>query len=62
MPMTRQTEFPKLIHLLRGDLDWIVMKCLEKDRGRRYDSANALALDIQHHLADEPVLARRHGR
>ena len=37
----RQTDPPKLINLLRGDLDWIVMKCLEKDRTRRYETANA---------------------
>ena len=36
----RQTEPPKLVHLVRGDLDWIVMKCLEKDRARRYETAN----------------------
>ena len=42
----RQVEAPKLIHQVRGDLDWIVMKCLEKDRTRRYETANALALDI----------------
>ena len=54
----RRTEPPKLIKLLRGDLDWIVMKCLEKDRARRYETANALAADIQRHLDTEPVLAR----
>jgi eukaryotic-like serine/threonine-protein kinase len=43
---------------LRGDLDWIVMKCLEKDRRRRYETANGLAQDLQRHLADEPVTAR----
>src|SRR5207249_1394640 len=43
---------------LEGDLDWIVMKCLEKDRTRRYDTANGLATDIQRHLANEPVVAR----
>ncbi len=43
---------------LRGDLDWIVMKSLEKDRTRRYEAANGLALDVQRHLASEPVLAR----
>jgi hypothetical protein len=43
---------------MRGDLDWIVMKCLEKDRTRRYETANELAMDIQRHLSCEPVLAR----
>ena len=45
-----QTEPPKLIGLLRGDLDWIVMKALEKDRTRRYETANGFALDLQRHL------------
>ena len=54
----RGSEPPKLIHLLRGDLDWIAMKCLEKDRTRRYETANGLALDIGRHLNHEPVLAR----
>jgi serine/threonine protein kinase len=54
----RRSEPPKLIHLVRGDLDWIVMKCLEKDRTRRYETANGLALDLQRHLANEPVVAR----
>jgi eukaryotic-like serine/threonine-protein kinase len=53
----RQAEPATLSRLVRGDLDWIVMKCLEKERGRRYDTANALALDIDHHLAQEPVTA-----
>jgi serine/threonine protein kinase/Flp pilus assembly protein TadD len=48
----------KLVNLLRGDLDWIVMKCLEKDRARRYETANGLATDIQRHLSNEPVIAR----
>jgi WD40 repeat protein len=48
----------KLVHQLQGDLDWIVMKCLEKDRTRRYETANGLASDIQRHLNDEAVLAR----
>src|SRR5262249_29144908 len=43
---------------LRGDLDWIVMKCLEKDRSRRYDTANGLAADLKRHLDNEPVTAR----
>jgi tetratricopeptide (TPR) repeat protein len=54
----RQTDAPKLIHLVRGDLDWIVMKCLEKDRTRRYETANGLAMDVRRYLNDEPVLAR----
>jgi WD40 repeat protein/serine/threonine protein kinase len=54
----RQTDPPKLSHLIRGDLDWIVMKALEKDRGRRYETANGLAMDIQRHLKNEPVVAR----
>src|SRR5205085_1599946 len=54
----RRTDAPKLVHLLRGDLDWIVMKALEKDRARRYETANALAMDIERHLKNEPVVAR----
>ena len=54
----RHTDAPKLVHLLRGDLDWIVMKALEKDRARRYETANGLAMDIQRHLHNEPVNAR----
>jgi len=42
---------------LKGDLDWIIMRCLEKDRDRRYDSAGVLANDVERHLAGEPVLA-----
>jgi eukaryotic-like serine/threonine-protein kinase len=53
----RSAEVPKLLHQLRGDLDWIVMKCLEKDRTRRYETANAVATDIRRHLSCEPVLA-----
>ncbi|HEV2394356.1 MAG TPA: protein kinase [Verrucomicrobiae bacterium] len=48
----------ELIKVLRGDLDWIVMKCLEKDRTRRYETANGLAMDLQRHLNSEPVVAR----
>ena len=47
----------KLARLLRGDLDWITMKALEKDRTRRYETANALALDVRRHLKHEPVSA-----
>ncbi len=48
----------RLSSLLRGDLDWIVMRCLEKDRARRYNTAHELAEDIRHHLHSEPVIAR----
>jgi eukaryotic-like serine/threonine-protein kinase len=53
----RHSEPAKLGTLLRGDLDWIVMKALEKDRTRRYETASALAMDLQRHLNSEPVLA-----
>ena len=52
----------RLTKEVRGDLDWIVMKCLEKDRTRRYETANGLARDIERHLADEPVEARPPSR
>ncbi len=58
----RHVEPPKLIHLIRGDLDWLVMKCLEKDRTRRYETANGLAMDIQRHLDNEPITARPPSR
>ncbi|HXT38683.1 MAG TPA: protein kinase [Candidatus Angelobacter sp.] len=54
----RHSEAPRLINLLRGDLDWIVMKALEKDRTRRFETANGLAMDIQRYLNNEPVTAR----
>jgi serine/threonine protein kinase/Tfp pilus assembly protein PilF len=54
----RSTDPRRLAHLMRGELDWIVMKCLEKDRARRYESASALAADLRRHLEDEPVQAR----
>jgi WD40 repeat protein/serine/threonine protein kinase len=53
----RQTEPAKLAKLVRGELDWIVMKALEKDRDRRYDTASALAADVQRYLNQEPVQA-----
>jgi serine/threonine protein kinase/WD40 repeat protein/Tfp pilus assembly protein PilF len=53
----RGLEPKKLSGQVRGELDWIVMKCLEKDRNRRYDTANGLAADLERHLADEPVQA-----
>jgi serine/threonine protein kinase len=54
----RSTDKTKLMHQLKGDLDWIVMKCLEKDRTRRYETANGLAADLKRHLNNEPVVAR----
>ncbi len=53
----RGTEPAKLTKLVRGELDWIVMKALEKDRNRRYETANGFAMDLQRYLADEAVLA-----
>jgi serine/threonine protein kinase len=53
----RQTDPPKLIHLIRGDLDRIIMKCLEKDRARRYETAFALAGDVECHLTGRPISA-----
>jgi serine/threonine protein kinase len=53
----RGMEPKRLARLVSGELDWIVMKALEKDRSRRYDTANGFALDVQRYLADEPVLA-----
>jgi len=54
----RSVEVSALAKLFRGDLDWIAMRCLEKDRARRYDTANGLAADITRHLNFESVLAR----
>src|SRR5437764_12318128 len=54
----RKTEPARLSRLVRGEIDWIVMKCLEKDRARRYETANGMASDIQRHLNNEAVLAR----
>src|SRR5262249_49524457 len=53
----RGLEPAKLTKLVRGELDWVVMKALEKDRNRRYETASALAADVQRYLSDEPVLA-----
>ncbi|HEX5271429.1 MAG TPA: serine/threonine-protein kinase, partial [Gemmataceae bacterium] len=53
----RGTEPAKLTRLVRGELDWIVMKALEKDRNRRYETANGFATDVRRYLADEAVLA-----
>jgi serine/threonine protein kinase len=57
----RRTEPAALGRLMRGDLDWIVMRCLDKDRQRRYETANGLAADVARHLANEPVAARAPG-
>ena len=57
----RQSESPRLVHLVRGGLDWIVMKCLDKDRARRYETAIGLAQDIERHLNSEPVTAGAPG-
>src|SRR5262249_29996008 len=54
---TGETGRAKLRRLVRGELDWIVMKALEKDRSRPYEPANGLAGDVQRYLADEPVQA-----
>lgn len=53
----RQTEPRKLIVQVQGELDWVIMKCLEKDRNRRYETPHALAADLGRYLCDEPVLA-----
>jgi serine/threonine protein kinase/tetratricopeptide (TPR) repeat protein len=53
----RRSDARRLSQLFRGELDWVVMKCLEKDRNRRYDTAAGLAQDIERYLHDEPVLA-----
>ncbi len=53
----RRLRGPQLIKKLRGELDWIVMKCLEKDRTRRYETANGLARDVERYLGKEPVAA-----
>ena len=53
----RHADPHRLSQLVSGDLDWIVMKTLEKDRTRRYETANGLAMDVQRYLADEPVEA-----
>jgi serine/threonine protein kinase/Leucine-rich repeat (LRR) protein len=58
----RGSEPPALIGLMRGDIDWIVMKCLEKDRSRRYETANEVAADLQRHMRLEPVVARPASR
>ncbi|MEO8428973.1 MAG: serine/threonine-protein kinase [Verrucomicrobiota bacterium] len=58
----RLLQVKELIPQVRGDLDWIVMKCLEKNRARRYETANGLAADLKRHLNNEPVVARPPSR
>src|SRR5262249_11524863 len=55
--MQRKSDPKRLSQLLRGELDWIVMKALDKDRNRRYETASAFAADVQRYLHDEPVQA-----
>jgi len=54
----RRIDVRTLGSALKGELDWIVMKCLEKERGRRYETASALSMEVQRYLTDQPVLAR----
>jgi serine/threonine protein kinase len=58
----RHIEPPRLVSQLRGDLDWIVLKCLEKDRTRRYPTTNGLAMDVERYLREEAILARPPSR
>jgi len=60
--LQQRADPPKLINDIRGDLDWIVMKALEKDRARRYATAHGLALDVQSYMAGEAVSARSPSR
>ena len=62
MAQCRRVEPVSLITMMRGDLDWIVIRALEKDRARRYQTANGLAMDIQRYMANEPVIARPPSR
>jgi serine/threonine protein kinase len=58
----RRSDPKRLRQLLRGELDWIVMKCLEKDRNRGYETVNGLRLDVRRYLADEPCRPARRRR
>ncbi|HEY3863414.1 MAG TPA: protein kinase [Verrucomicrobiae bacterium] len=62
MAKDRSTDTARLMSQLKGDLDWIVMRCLEKDRTRRYATANELAMDVLRHMNHEPVVARPPSR
>ncbi len=57
-----RAEPAKLISLVKGDLDWVVMKAIEKDRQRRYETVNGLAMDLRRFIQNEPVMARPPGR
>ncbi|MCI0538493.1 MAG: serine/threonine-protein kinase [Verrucomicrobiales bacterium] len=59
---SRQERLPALVKMIRGDLDWIVMKAVAKDRTRRYETANGFALDIQRYLNGETISARPPSR
>lgn len=58
----RRIEPAKLGQILKGELDWVVMRAMEKDRTRRYETANGLAADVRRYLSGEPVLAAPPGR
>jgi serine/threonine protein kinase len=58
----RSIDTWRLLKLVKGDLDWIVMKCLEKDRTRRYETANGLAMELHRYLHHEPIVARPPSR
>jgi WD40 repeat protein len=58
----RQEKLPALVKMIRGDLDWIVMKAVAKDRTRRYETANGLAMDVQRYLNGEAISARQPSR
>jgi tetratricopeptide (TPR) repeat protein len=60
--MRGHSDSRMLVGMLRGELDWIVMKAIEKDRGRRYETANGLAMDVRRYLSGEPVLAAPPGK
>jgi hypothetical protein len=62
LAQSRHAAPSKLVSTLSGDLDWIVMRCLEKDRARRYETANGLAMDVQRYLDNEPIVARPPSR
>jgi len=59
---TRRVEARTLVRELEGELDWIVLRCLEKDRSRRYDTAAALGDDLERYLRDEPIVAKPRSR